>query len=129
MWMATGSQHEPVYPPESGYGHGDRRLEDIAYINGASNPDDSQNDLSRIANRYPQLLVPAQAGDVVFFGGHILHRSKTNFTTDRFRRQSSATTATRARSPSGVPIARPTMCTGQFHPPGHERLAHPGARR
>ncbi len=86
MWMATGSQHEPVYPPESGYGHGDRRLEDIAYINGASNPDDSQNDLSRIANRYPQLLVPAQAGDVVFFGGHILHRSKTNFTTDRFRR-------------------------------------------
>jgi len=77
---------EPVYPPESGYGHGDRKLEDIAYISGASNPDDSQNDLSRIADRYPQLLVPARAGDVVFFGGHILHRSKTNFTADRFRR-------------------------------------------
>jgi ectoine hydroxylase-related dioxygenase (phytanoyl-CoA dioxygenase family) len=86
MWMAVGSQHEPVYPPGSGYGHGDRRLEDITYISGASNPDDSQNDLARIADRYPQLLVPARAGDVVFFGGHILHRSKRNFTTDRFRR-------------------------------------------
>ena len=30
--------------------------------------------------------MPAKAGDVVFFGGHILHRSKRNFTTDRFRR-------------------------------------------
>jgi ectoine hydroxylase-related dioxygenase (phytanoyl-CoA dioxygenase family) len=86
MWMAVGSQHEPVYPPKSGYGHGDRQLEDIDYISGASNPDDSQNDLSRIADRYPQLLVPARAGDVVFFAGHILHRSKRNFTTDRFRR-------------------------------------------
>ena len=86
MWMAVGSQHEPVYPPESGYGHGDRGLEGIAYINGASNPDDSQNDLARIADKYPQLLVPARAGDVVFFGGHIMHRSKRNYTTDRFRR-------------------------------------------
>ena len=39
-----------------------------------------------MANRYPQLLVPAKAGDVVFFNGHVLHRSKTNVTTDRFRR-------------------------------------------
>ena len=29
---------------------------------------------------------PAKAGDVVFFAGHVLHRSKKNFTTDRFRR-------------------------------------------
>jgi phytanoyl-CoA hydroxylase len=86
MWMATGSQHEPVYPPKSGYGHGDRAVQGIMQIEGASNPDDSQNDLAKIADRYPQLLVPAQAGDVVFFAGHILHRSKRNFTTDRFRR-------------------------------------------
>src|SRR3712207_4858631 len=51
-----------------------------------SNPDDAQNDLSKIADRYPQLLVAARAGDVVFFGGHVLHRSKQNWTTDRFRR-------------------------------------------
>lgn len=86
MWMATGSQHEPVYPPKSGYGHGDRRVAGIAHIAGASNPDDAQNDLSPIADRHPQLLVAAKAGDVVFFGGHIFHRSKRNITTDRFRR-------------------------------------------
>ncbi|MGN6754991.1 MAG: phytanoyl-CoA dioxygenase family protein, partial [Thermomicrobiales bacterium] len=86
MWFATGSQHEPVYPPKSGYGHGDRALRDIEGVSGVSNPDDSQNDLTKIADRYPQLLVAASAGDVVFFGGHILHRSKSNFSTDRFRR-------------------------------------------
>ncbi len=86
MWFASGSQHEPVYPPESGYGSGDRMLGDIAGVNGVSNPNDDENDLTRIANRYPHLLVSASAGDVVFFGGHVLHRSKTNWTTDRFRR-------------------------------------------
>ena len=86
MWMATGSQHEPVYPPKEGYGHGDERLEGIEHISGASDPDDANNDLSRIADRYPQLLAPVRSGDVVFFGGHVLHRSKKNFTADRFRR-------------------------------------------
>jgi ectoine hydroxylase-related dioxygenase (phytanoyl-CoA dioxygenase family) len=86
MWMAVGSQHEPVYPPKQGYGHGDRTLGNIEAVGGVSDPDDAQNDLARIADRYPQLLVPAKAGDVVFFGGHVLHRSKKNFTTDRFRR-------------------------------------------
>jgi phytanoyl-CoA hydroxylase len=86
MWFATGSQHEPVYPPVHGRAYGDKQLKDIAYISGESNPDDSKNSLSKIADRYPQLLVPASAGDVVFFGGHVLHRSKQNWTADRFRR-------------------------------------------
>lgn len=86
MWFATGSQHEPVYPPQQGRQYGERILGDIDYVSGVSNPDDQQNDLTKIANRYPQLLVAAKAGDVVFFGGHVLHRSKRNFTTDRFRR-------------------------------------------
>ncbi|CAA9565593.1 MAG: Phytanoyl-CoA dioxygenase, peroxisomal precursor [uncultured Thermomicrobiales bacterium] len=86
MWMATGSQHEPVYPPKQGYGHGDRTLADATAVGGVSDPDDAHNDLARIADRYPQLLVPARAGDVVFFGGHVLHRSKKNFSADRFRR-------------------------------------------
>jgi phytanoyl-CoA hydroxylase len=86
MWMATGSQHEPVYPPKQGNFHGDRILGDIAEVGGVSNPDDASNDLARVADRYLQLLVAAKAGDVVFFGGHVLHRSKRNFTTDRFRR-------------------------------------------
>ncbi len=86
MWFAAGSQNEPVYPPKAGYGHGNRDLHDIAYVNNVSNTDDELNELAPIANRYPHLLVSAKAGDVVFFGGHVLHRSKENWTTDLFRR-------------------------------------------
>jgi len=86
MWFAAGSQAEPVYPPAGGHGHGDRGLDGIAEVSGVSDPDDERNDLARIADRYPQLLVAARAGDVVFFGGHVLHRSKRNFSADRFRR-------------------------------------------
>lgn len=116
MWMAAGSQTEPVYPPVSGYGHGDRAIGDIAYVGGVSNPVDEENDLSRIADRFPQLLVPAKAGDVVFFGGHILHRSKKNFTEDRSRRafvshycNARSFTQWGADSPSGDPHASPTV--------------------
>ena len=86
MWMAKGSQAEPVYPPREGYGYGDRGIDGIAHVAGVSDPDDANNDLSRVADKYDQLLVSARAGDVVFFGGHILHRSKKNWTTDRVRR-------------------------------------------
>jgi ectoine hydroxylase-related dioxygenase (phytanoyl-CoA dioxygenase family) len=86
MWMAVGSQHEPIYPPRDGYGYGDRQLGDIAYVGGVSNPVDSENDLAKVADKYPQVLVEAKAGDVVFFNSHILHRSKKNFSTDRYRR-------------------------------------------
>ena len=86
MWFAQGSQNEPVYPPREGYGHGDTGLDKIAHVMGVSDPNDENNDLSRIADKYTQALVAAKAGDVVFFGGHVLHRSKKNFSTDRYRR-------------------------------------------
>lgn len=86
MWMAQGSQVEPIYPPKTGYGHGDKGIGDITTVDGVSNPNDSENDLAPIADRYPQVLVAARPGDVVFFGGHVLHRSKANITPDRFRR-------------------------------------------
>lgn len=86
LWFATGSQHEPVYPPESGYGFDDQQLAGLNGVSGVSNPDDEKNDLTLIANRYDQLLVPAKGGDVVFFAGHVLHRSKKNWSTSRFRR-------------------------------------------
>lgn len=88
MWFAKGSGHEPIYPPcpEVPYGFGDKLVSDITYVKGVSNPDDSQNMLTRVADRYDQVLAPAKAGDVVFFNGHVLHRSKQNFTADRFRR-------------------------------------------
>jgi ectoine hydroxylase-related dioxygenase (phytanoyl-CoA dioxygenase family) len=88
MWMAQGSNVEPVYPPKgSDIGtYGDRHLPGLPEVSGVSNTIDECNDLSPFANRYAQVLVPAKPGDVVFFGGHILHRSKRNVTTDRFRR-------------------------------------------
>jgi ectoine hydroxylase-related dioxygenase (phytanoyl-CoA dioxygenase family) len=88
MWFAKGSGVEPVYPPcpDVPYGFGDRLLGDVMHVKGVSNIDDSVNMLSRVADRYDQVLVSAKAGDVVFFNGHVLHRSKANHTTDRFRR-------------------------------------------
>lgn len=86
MWMALGSGAEPIYPPREGYGFGNRDLGDITAVGGVSDPDDAKNDLSRIADKYPQVLITAKAGDVVFFNGHILHRSKKNYTEDRYRR-------------------------------------------
>lgn len=86
MWFARGGQNEPVYPPRNGYGHGDRAIADISYVQGVSDPNDDHNGLAPIADRYPQVLVAAKPGDVVFFGGHVPHRSKANITTDRFRR-------------------------------------------
>lgn len=88
MWFAKGSGVEPVYPPcpETGYGFGNRNIDDIQYVRGVSNTDDAKNMLTRVADRYDQVLVSAQAGDVVFFNGHVLHRSKQNWSADRFRR-------------------------------------------
>lgn len=88
MWFAKGSGNEPVYPPcpEVDYGFGDKLVGDIKYVKGVSNTDDGVNMLTPVADRYDQVLCSAKAGDVVFFNGHVLHRSKTNFTRDRFRR-------------------------------------------
>ena len=86
MWMALGSQNEPVYPPKADYGFGNVEISDIARVAGISDTDDEKNDLSKIADRYPQVLVCASPGDVVFFGGHVLHRSKRNFSQTRLRR-------------------------------------------
>ncbi|MBC8136998.1 MAG: phytanoyl-CoA dioxygenase family protein [Fibrella sp.] len=86
MWFAKKSNTEPVYPPADGYGFGETKISDIAYVSQTSNPDDAVNELAPVADRYDQVLVPAKAGDVVFFGGHVLHRSKKNFTPDRTRR-------------------------------------------
>jgi ectoine hydroxylase-related dioxygenase (phytanoyl-CoA dioxygenase family) len=87
MSFARGSHVEPVYPPcpDGTYGFGDRLVSDVTHVRGVSE-DDSINTLVPIAARYEPVLVPARAGDVVFFGGHVLHMSRANRTTDRFRR-------------------------------------------
>ncbi|MFI5357736.1 MAG: phytanoyl-CoA dioxygenase family protein [Opitutales bacterium] len=86
MWMAAGSQVEPVYPPKAEHWYGDRHLPGVPEVAHVSDTDDARNQLSPVADRYPQLLVAASPGDVVFFHGHVLHRSKSNITADRFRR-------------------------------------------
>jgi ectoine hydroxylase-related dioxygenase (phytanoyl-CoA dioxygenase family) len=88
MWFAKGSGVEPVYPPcpDTMYGFGDKLVSDITHVKNVSSTDDAINTLSKVADKYDHVLCPARAGDVVFFNGHVLHRSKQNFTTDRFRR-------------------------------------------
>lgn len=89
MWFATGSQHEPIYPTvdKRGRNHGDT-LADLEEVENVSNVDDEVNTLSRIAQKYEGRIVPAvmDPGDVAFFGGHVLHRSKQNRSETRFRR-------------------------------------------
>ena len=82
----AGSQHEPVYPDadeRAGHG-GDRQLADIPSIAGADDPDESRNGLTPVAAKYAGREVPAvlDPGDVVFFGGHVLHRSHANRSAD-----------------------------------------------
>lgn len=88
MWFAKGSGHEPVYPPcpEVGYGFGDKLVSDIRYVKGVSDDRDERNALTPVAEKYDHILAGMKAGDVAFFNGHVLHRSKRNMTKDRFRR-------------------------------------------
>jgi hypothetical protein len=90
--IVTGSQVEPIYPPQTGYGYGNRELADIptvSHVGGAWNDDENEgNGLRPVAEKYagqeaPVILDP---GDVAFFGGHVLHRSLTNRSTNRLRR-------------------------------------------
>jgi chlorinating enzyme len=88
--VTVGSQNEPVYPDvdeDAGHG-GDRLLADIPAISGADDPDERRNGLASVAAKYEGREVAAvvEPGDVIFFGGHVLHRSHANHSATRFRR-------------------------------------------
>ena len=87
VWFTGGTQHEPIHPSADRLtqNHANLALTPVEHV---SHTDTEVNTLSRIAARYPGREVPAIAepGDVVFFAGHILHRSHTNRSSDRFRR-------------------------------------------
>jgi phytanoyl-CoA hydroxylase len=90
VWVTAGSQAEPIYPDVdelAGHG-GDVLLADIPPVAGADDPDESRNDLAAVAARYRGREVAAvlDPGDVVFFGGHVLHRSHANRSATRSRR-------------------------------------------
>jgi phytanoyl-CoA hydroxylase len=90
LHVTVGSQHEPVYPDvDESTGHGgDRLLSDIPAVAGADDPDERRNDLAAVAAKYEGREVAAvlEPGDVVFFGGHVLHRSHANCSATRWRR-------------------------------------------
>ncbi len=87
LWMTPGSQHEPIYPDCDGASQqGDTILGDIDPVKSVSHPDVEKNTLARIALQYDaEVPVYAEPGDVVFFGGHVFHRSHRN-DSDRPRR-------------------------------------------
>lgn len=81
LWFTVGSQNEPIYPdPRGGAASLQHNLGDIGTIDNASDTDESKNGLTRVAQKYAAREVPVEAdpGDVVFFAGHIIHRSHTN---------------------------------------------------
>ncbi|SVB29010.1 uncharacterized protein METZ01_LOCUS181864 [marine metagenome] len=71
MYMQPGSQYEPV----------------TFYVQAPEDTDEHQEGLTEIVgiDRSKEVSVVAKAGDVVFFGGHVKHRSTKNRST-RFRR-------------------------------------------
>jgi phytanoyl-CoA hydroxylase len=90
VWITAGSQVEPVYPDvDESTGHGgDSHLADMFAITGADDPDEARNGLTPVAAKYAGREVPAELdpGDVVFFDGHVLHRSHANRSATRSRR-------------------------------------------
>ena len=81
MWFTVGSQNEPIYPDPKGMGAAmQKNLNDLGTITHASDTDETRNGLTRVARKYAgrEVAVPAEPGDVVFFGGHVLHRSHQN---------------------------------------------------
>ena len=89
LWVAPGSNHEPIYPDEGGGHrvHAEGAFDEIETVEGISHLDDEVNTLSRVARRYGDAVpVVVEAGDVVFFHPHLLHRSHPNQSPDRWRR-------------------------------------------
>lgn len=89
LWVVPGSGHEPIYPPCSPgqLMHAEGVFEDLHEVENVSALDDEINTLSGVAAKYPPPVpVPVEPGDVIFFQGHLLHRSYVNRLGDRFRR-------------------------------------------
>ena len=82
VWFAAGSQHDPVYPDARGMGAAlSANIGDLGTIDNASVTDESVNGLTRIVKaNYANAAIAGEVepGDVIFFGGHIIHWSYTN---------------------------------------------------
>lgn len=81
LHFAVGSQNEPVYPDPQGTGQAlSQNFSDLGTIEHPSATDESINGLNRVVQKYAgrTAVVEADPGDVVFFGGHVVHWSYTN---------------------------------------------------
>lgn len=89
VWVAPGSHVEPIHPDPSQepWVHAAGSISEVQPAVNASFLDDNVNSLAPVAAEYGG-AVPARLdpGDVLFFHGHILHRSYPNKTPDRWRR-------------------------------------------
>jgi len=88
LWVVPGSHHEPIYPPggESRV-HAAGAFSDLERVDHISHLDDEVNTLTRVVRKYaPAIPVVLDPGDVVFFDGHLLHRSHPNRAESRWRR-------------------------------------------
>ena len=89
LWFTAGSQAEPVYPDSRNVDalYPGARPEGLRLVEHVSDTDEERNGLTPVARQYagetPGIVDP---GDVVFFGGHILHRSLRNRSATRYRR-------------------------------------------
>ena len=75
LWFSVGSQNEPIYPDSRGVGRAiQSNLGNMGIIDNASHTNEAVNGLTRVAKKYAarEVSVPAEPGDVVFFGGHII---------------------------------------------------------
>ena len=91
MYFTVGSQNEPIYPDANNVRQhypGDSALSDLPMVQRVSDTDEQRNGLTPVAERYRghEVAAVADPGDVVFFGGHVLHRSHRNRSENRFRR-------------------------------------------
>ncbi len=89
LWVVPGSHHEPIYPDaeRGSLIHAEGAIGNLFTIQNASHLDDEVNTLSKVVRQYPEKIpVVVDPGDVIFFDGHLLHRSFPNRSQDRFRR-------------------------------------------
>lgn len=90
LWVVPQSHFEPIYPPTAipyAHVHAANAFEDLHEVDNVSHLDDEVNTLTHIVRKYPPPIpVPMAPGDVLFFEGHLLHRSYPNRTSDRWRR-------------------------------------------
>jgi phytanoyl-CoA hydroxylase len=79
LWYSIGSQNEPIYPTANGQAKGmQSNIGNLGMIENPSDTNEAANTLAPVAHKYREVPVVAEPGDVVFFGGHIIHRSHTN---------------------------------------------------